>query len=330
MTAAMSQNVIAIMSDVDKTLTRSTLTPLFERLGLSEGEYFSEVNHRYVHGREHQEKRIEGEELQLPEDIRLEKKQHRYMYSPEVAYVNPLLRLNRNGELKEPVTRKLLREIGRDVVFYDGVPGAFRDMKKWVSDNEEWSKYGISLEVYLVSSGLAEILRGTSLAEHCDGIFGLEVYADNISSMTDPVTEIGSPMTFTDKTQFVHRIHKGHDVGVNDFVPPQMRRVSSDCLIYIGDGPTDVPPMATVKTLGGVSFAAFENIDVPIGDDIAFEAAWKLMDQGRVFAYAPADYREGQPMRKSLEMAVRQAAERIVARKETALRAHTKESVRFE
>ena len=108
-----------------------------------------------------------------------------------------------------------------------------------------------------------------------------------------------------------------------------MRRIAGDFLIYVGDGPTDVPCMSTVNTLGGQCFAVYEDKNVGIEDDKNFQAAFKLREHGRVFGYHPADYRVGSPIRKSLEMAVLRAAEKIVKRKEDALREQTSPSVSF-
>jgi len=325
---AQPQNRIAIVSDFDKTLSPGCTGPLFRYLGLDEKTYFAEVKRRYTEDRTEIDARRQRKEASLPSELRLRYPVQRHLYSPEVAYINPLLRDNRLERIK-PITLEVLRGLGSEVEFYPGVPEFIQQMKEWVRSNPKWARHDIALEFYIVSSGIAEIIFGSGIAKHCDGIFALELAADDIESTKDRVTEITSPMTFTDKTQFIHRIHKGHDVGVNDLVPLEMRRIAGDCIIYVGDGPTDVPCMSTVNNMGGQCFAVYRNDDRPIQEDGNFHDAFTLREHGRVFGYGPADYTKGTQTRKSLEMAVLKAADRIVKRKEEAIRTRTKPSVKF-
>ncbi len=319
---AEAQNVIAIMSDFDRTLSPSCLTPLFKERGITEDEFLKLANDRYNLERADFLRRVELEEAQLPEHLRINPRmQERSHPSPEVAYFNVLLDLVRENEKFRGLSRAELRELGREVKFYDGAPDFVREMKEEVQRDQNWSKHKITLEFHIVSSGPAEIIRGTSISSFCNGIFGLETYAVDPTSMTDPIHEVVSPMTFTDKTGVVHKVHKGPDVHVNDYVPPHLRRVSGSCLIYMGDGSTDVPPMSATRTLGGRSIAVYTPGNI--------KTAFDLRDQDRVFAYGPADFRQGSVTRDTLQMLVRKAAEGIIYRHEKMIREGTGRGARF-
>ena len=79
-----------------------------------------------------------------------------------------------------------------------------------------------------------------------------------------------------------------HD-DINDYVPEHKRRIPFRNMIYIGDGPTDVPCMKLCKSNGGHSIAVYT-------DDRS--VAEKLRRQGRVDYTAPADYSENTRLEK--------------------------------
>ena len=59
-------------------------------------------------------------------------------------------------------------------------------------------------------------------------------------------------------------------------------------MIYIADGPSDVPAFSVVKGRGGATFAIY-----PKGDEKAFAQVEKLREDGRIDMFAEADYSEG-------------------------------------
>ena len=59
-------------------------------------------------------------------------------------------------------------------------------------------------------------------------------------------------------------------------------------MIYIADGPSDVPAFSVVNSFGGATFAIY-----PREDEKAFLQVEKLREDGRINMYAEADYSRG-------------------------------------
>jgi hypothetical protein len=59
-------------------------------------------------------------------------------------------------------------------------------------------------------------------------------------------------------------------------------------MIYIADGPSDVPVFSILKQYGGKTFAVF-----PKGDLKSFKQVDSLRNDGRIDMYAEANYTEG-------------------------------------
>ena len=66
-------------------------------------------------------------------------------------------------------------------------------------------------------------------------------------------------MTFTEKTKFLYAINKGisgdvlrwYPYRVNDSVSAENRRIPFEYMIYLGDGPSDIPCFSAIKGYGG-------------------------------------------------------------------------------
>ena len=93
--------------------------------------------------------------------------------SQDTIYLNHLLSFVKNGELKG-LTNARLRELGRELIFYPGIFDLFGRLKAVAESKPEYQKHNIKLEHYIISTGLAEMIRGSEIAPHVDGIFGCE------------------------------------------------------------------------------------------------------------------------------------------------------------
>ena len=78
-----------------------------------------------------------------------------------------------------------------------------------------------------------------------------------------------------------------NDLGVNDSFPPEDIRVPFRNMIYIGDSDTDIPCMKLVNTYGGHSIGVYN------AETLDKTKVYKMMREGRIRYYAPADYSEG-------------------------------------
>src|SRR5208282_315566 len=72
------------------------------------------------------------------------------------------------------LNNKVLRELGAELTFYPGLPEFFPLSRAWVREKPDYQKHEIQLEHYIVSTGLAEMIRGSVIAKHADGIWACE------------------------------------------------------------------------------------------------------------------------------------------------------------
>jgi hypothetical protein len=86
-------------------------------------------------------------------------------------------------------------------------------------------------------------------------------------------------------------------------------------MIYIADGPSDVPAWSVVRGNGGLAFGVYQR-----GSHAQFEQISSLLRDGRIHAFAEADYRPDSTAHLWLTTEVRRIAERIVEERALALR----------
>jgi phosphoserine phosphatase len=180
------------------------------------------------------------------------------------------------------IDRRDLVELGRDVELFAGVETWFDDIADYVRLRAE--SHGVTLRHYLISSGLTEIIEGTSIRHHFHNVFASEYWFDAYDT---PFPK--RVITDTGKTQYLFRINKGvEDLGenINQHMAEKQRPIPFSNMIYFGDGDTDVPSMAVMRKNGGHAIAVH-----PPGK--AKVKCTDLFKAGRIDFYAAADYRRG-------------------------------------
>ena len=182
-----------------------------------------------------------------------------------------------------PVKKEDFENRGKSIELFQGVEGWFDRITAYGRGR------GVRVEHYLVSSGNAEIVAGTPIASKFTQIYASKFMFDENGVATWPALAIN----YTTKTQYLFRINKGaHDLSdnrqVNEFVEKQDRPVPFENMVFIGDGPTDVPCFRLVKDQGGLSIIVFKPKTRK-----ARERAEKFKKEGRVHCITPANYTEG-------------------------------------
>ena len=178
--------------------------------------------------------------------------------------------------------KEKLAEYGSKVELFPGVDSWFERIKEYGKDK------GVIIEHYIISSGLKEMIEGTSVAKNgaFEKIYASSFFYENGRSAKWPAQIVN----YTNKTQFLFRIKKGvldvNDPAVNDYFPPERIRVPFSNIIYIGDSDTDVPCMKLVDTNGGYSIGVYNH------KTLDKTKVQKMMREHRVKYYAPADYTE--------------------------------------
>ncbi len=276
-----SQNVIAIVYDYDRTLSPGSMQDdvIFPEIGVEADKFWKDVD----------------------------KIRQKGAYENELAWIRLLL--------ENPDFRRLsnadLGRFGRNLKFFSGVPEVFGELDQILSDSK-YSRHGLTLEHYVVTSSLKTVLMGSSLSSHVEAIFGCELDEDKEGRVFWPKRIV----SHTAKTQYLFRITKGpeyvdlsHDV--DDHMPEEERRIPFRNMMYIGDGPTDVPCFAVVANRGGSALAVYDP-----NDKISFKICMGLREAERVHEIAEADYRSGTHLRRIMEYYVERMADRIVAEQE--------------
>lgn len=199
------------------------------------------------------------------------------------------LMIRKANEKGVPVTRKAFLEHGKDMKFFPGVDTFFDRINEFVKTTE------VKIDHYIISSGIRDIINGSSISRYFKYIFasGFIFDADDVAIW--PALAIN----YTTKTQYLFRINKGilnsyDDSQINKFVEYDKRPLPFPNMIYIGDGETDVPAMKMIKYQGGTSIAVYDPAkrkkkDRPSPKQICE----KLIKDQRADFIAPADYREG-------------------------------------
>ena len=178
--------------------------------------------------------------------------------------------------------KKDFQNFGRKVELFSGV-------KEWFQLTKRYGKeHGVTVEHYINSSGLAEIIEGTPIAGEFKRIFACSFLYDENGEAVWP----GVAADYTAKTQFLFKINKGilsirDNKLVNESQSEDKKRIPFPHMVYFGDGQTDVPCMKIVKMFGGHSIAVY-NPEIP-GKKAS---AKKLLKQERVNFIAPAEYTE--------------------------------------
>ena len=165
----------------------------------------------------------------------------------------------------------------------------FRGVEDWFDRIRDYGKaHGVIVEHYIISSGLKEMIEGTSIAKKgvFEKIYASSFYYNERGLAVWPAQVIN----YTSKTQFLFRIEKGtldiNDPAVNDYFPPDQMRVPFRNIVYIGDSDTDIPCMKLVNTSGGHSIGVYN----PDTNDKT--KVLKMIRDNRIRHFAPADYSE--------------------------------------
>ena len=281
------QNIIAIIWDFDKTLVDGYMQdPIFREYGVDASAFWKEVN-------------------ALPQKY----KEEGVKINPDTIYLNQFIKYVRNGIFKGLNNAKL-RGYGAEQKFYPGIPEIFKITKELLGDDSICKEYNIRVEHYIVSTGFAEVIKGTSIMQYVEYIWGCELIEHKHEDGEKEIAEIGYTIDNTTKTRALFEINKGinmvEGINVNSKLSDAQRRIDFRNMIYIADGPSDVPAFSVVKERGGATFAIYPKNSID-----AFKQVERLRQDGRIDMFAEADYSEGSTAHMWICNKIKEFAERI-------------------
>lgn len=190
------------------------------------------------------------------------------------------------------ITRNSFRELGKDVILFDGVEDWFDRINAFAN------KQGYHIEHFILSSGLKEIIEGTKIFDKFKNVYACEFHYNDKGNADWPLRAVN----YTAKTQYIFRISKGvldvtDDYSLNSKIDDTERFIPYKNMIYIGDGITDVPCMKIVKEKGGHSIAIYQDKDSTV--------PMTLVNDDRINFLCRADYSQGSDVEKAVKLIIK-------------------------
>lgn len=300
-----TQTVVAFIWDYDRTLIPSNQQdPIFEEYGVDPDEFWGEVEGLVDY--------YAARGLKIARDT---------------AYLTHMLTYVEAGAFPG-LSRRKLREMGGRVPLNPGIIELLDATRRHVREEHDYERHGITVEHYVVSTGIVPMIEGSPIHPHIDGVWANDFietpappgYRDHLPVETDDpvIRRLGYTVDNTTKTRAIFEINKGSNrnaaIDVNARMSEEQRRVPIRNMIYTADGPSDVPCFSIVNAQGGKTFGVY--LTEPKNN---FSQVKALQEQGRIQGMAKADFREGEAAHLWLMDSLDQICREIVANREQAV-----------
>lgn len=218
-----------------------------------------------------------------------------------LAYMQLMIEAARRAD--QPFNRQALRDHGRNLDLFPGVATWFDRINEYCRDA------GATVEHFVISSGLQEMIKGSEIASKFRHVFASGFSYDP----NDVPVFAARSVNYTNKTQYLFRINKGilnswDNEKINRYTPEQERPRPFSRMIYIGDGETDVPAMKMTNQQGGYSIAVWpskKGARITSKEKKKKEIAEKLVKDNRAQFVAETNYEDDGPIFQIVTMLVR-------------------------
>ncbi len=271
------KETIAVIFDFDDTLAPDSTSGLLQKLGIDVEKFW----------------RDEVQPL-IDQD-----------WDPVPAYLVKMIEKSRNGEVPT-ITKTVLENWGQELPLHAGVPTIFERLRLHAREINP----RISVEFYLISSGIEDVLRHTRIAHEFHDIWASNFSYDQDGAIAYPKKVI----SFTDKTRYIFYIKKGlsgqavrgKPFEVNRKISPEALRIPLNQMIFVGDGYTDIPCFSLIRKGGGIAIGVYDN-----EHSDRWGRAWGFVEDGRVSNLVPAEYEPKTALSNSLTMAIESLVQKI-------------------
>jgi len=270
---------IALIFDFDDTLAPDSTSSFLESIGIDTKDFWG--------------KKVK---TLLDED-----------WDPIPAYLYKMIEASKEGK---SITKEKLKAFGKRINFNEGVKRFF----PYIKSTFEKKYPDISIEYYMISSGVGEIIRHTEIAKHFTQIWASDFEYDHKGEILFPKKIV----SFTDKTRYIFHVSKGiigeksmaNPFEVNKKVAEEKLRIPFANMIFTGDGYTDIPCFSMIKRNGGIAFGVYDR-----EHHDKFGRAWGFIEEGRVTNLHSANYKKGSDLCNSIEMGLESICRKIELRK---------------
>lgn len=276
----MAGTTIALVADCDDTLAPDTTAQLLDKFGVDVQQFWKQrVNPLIDAG-----------------------------WDPTLAYLHEMLSLAQEEGPLESLTDVKLNEIGQELELYPGIPDLFSNLRGEIEDDQTYQEHRITVEYYVISGGIKDLIKASPIGEAVNWIWGCNFHYDERGRIAFPRRVV----SFTEKTRFLFNIQKGlvgeshrnSPYSVNAPMESDRRPIPVRNMLYLGDGPSDVPCMSVVmKGKGSV-------IGVSCPEDP--NRIWAISYGRRAHGTIEPDYRRGTPSYERLKVALETIADDIV------------------
>lgn len=265
---AIMSDVIATVWDFDKTLIPGYMQdPIFAHFDQNGSQFLQENN----------------AEIQSYEETGL-------TVNHDTYYLNKFIRESQPGGKFDGLNNKLLEQLGAKLEFCPGAIDLFKEIHA-LNENKTYKEFGIKFENYIVSTGFKRMIQGSAICPYVKKIWGAELIDKKGQDGKERLAEVAYSLDNTTKTRAIFEINKGvgivedSTIDVNTKIPLEERRVRFCNMIYVADGPSDVPVFSLLNQKGGATLAVYQK-----GNMKAFQQVDQLSRDGRVQMIAEADY----------------------------------------
>jgi phosphoglycolate phosphatase-like HAD superfamily hydrolase len=281
-----TQSIIALIFDCDGTLCPDTISFLLKRYRVPQKAFWHSVTEMVREG-----------------------------WDPPLAYMRRIIELVNAGVMPD-LTNERLKDVGASIRFFPGIPEFFHDLPQITRKEKDFVEAGVALAFYVVTGGFEAMIRGSVIAPFMTDIFGCTF---DEHPETHLICFPKRAVTFTEKTKFIYAINKGisgdelrrDPYRVNDAIDKDERPILFRNMIYVGDGPSDIPCFSLIQAFGGYG-------GVRTGHAIGVyqkgvRRGYELA-QGRRITAGPysCDFSPGSDLRRFIERSIIEIASEIV------------------
>lgn len=207
------------------------------------------------------------------------------------------------------ITKETFVEVGQQLELYPGAEKMFERVRSWAHDVVP----DVEVEFYMLTAGMLEIPRATSIASEFRVMWGGELhFAEN-----GELSFVKRTVSYPDKIRYLLKLCKGLDIDhpkitddVYRYVPEDEWHLPLSQLIYVGDGDSDMPAFAYLKEHSGLAIGVYQ-ADSAAG----WEGHADMHDGRRVQNLAASTFEKDSELMTSLKLAVESVTKQIALRR---------------